>query len=154
MQKKDIIEQITNARLAHLKWVRRAKHLIEKLPVSSGMIPIDATECTFGAWLYREGLKYKNLSQLSTVINKIEKLHTEIHDIYLDIYKIYFVDLKRSWVMSKILDAYKDPTPQQQKMAYRYFIQLEDISVLLMQEFDLFERTLKNIDIEDLKRVL
>jgi hypothetical protein len=154
MQRKNIVDRLLAARLAHTKWLRRAKHLIENMPVTSGMIPIDSTECEFGKWFYSEGLKYKNLPQLEAILDKIERLHEEVHNIYLDIYKIYFVELKRSWLMSKLVDGYKEPSLEQQKTAYRHYIQLEDVSVLLMKEFDLFERTLKNIEIKELRRVL
>ncbi len=154
MQRKDILERITTASLAHSKWVRRAKHLIENMPVTSGMIPIDSTECEFGKWFYTEGLKYKNMPQLRAILDKIDRLHEEVHNIYLDIYKIYFVELKRSWLMSKILDSYKEPSLEQQKTAYRHYIRLEDVSVLLMKEFDLFERTLKNIEMKEFQKIL
>ncbi len=154
MQRKDIVSQVVAARLAHAKWVRRAKHLIENMPVTSGMIPIDSTECEFGKWFYAEGLKYKNMPQLKAVLDKIDRLHEEIHNVYLDIYKIYFVELKRSWFMSKIIDGRKEASLEQQKAAYRHYIRLEDVSVLLMKEFDLFERTLKNVEMKELQKLL
>jgi hypothetical protein len=154
MRRDEIIKQIEAARMAHAKWLRRAKHLIENMPVTSGMLPIDSTECEFGKWFYSEGLKYKNIPQLTGMLERIDALHEEIHSIYLNIYKIYFVSLKRSWLMSRLLDSHKTPSLEQQKAAYRYYIQLEDVSVLLMKEFDFFERTLKNMDMKELKRIL
>ena len=154
MQREDILKQVEAARIAHAKWLRRAKHLIENMPVTSGMLPIDSTACEFGKWFYSEGLKYKNIPRLTVMLERIDALHEEIHAIYLNIYKIYFVSLKRSWVMSKILDSHKAPNLEQQKSAYKHYIQLEDVSVLLMKEFDFFERTLRNLEMKELKRVL
>lgn len=97
--RKQIVKEIRDAYVAHEKWVRRAKHLVENLPVDEKMIPVDSTECQFGQWLYGIGMKYKNISQLSGILHKIEEEHRNLHDIYLRVYKIYFLETKRSWVI-------------------------------------------------------
>ena len=88
--KKQALLEIRDAHIAHTKWVRRAKHLVENLPVDEKMIPLDHTECHFGQWLYNSGMKYKNIPQLTHTIRAIDESHQELHNIYLNIYKIYF----------------------------------------------------------------
>ncbi len=94
-KRSEIIQNLTAAKVAHTKWVRKAKHLVESLPVKEDMIPIDSTDCKFGQWFYSEGIRFKIDDSFSSILGKIEKEHTELHNLYLKIYKIYFVDTKR-----------------------------------------------------------
>lgn len=56
--------KIRYARASYIRWVRRAKHLIEGLRVSEDMIPVDSTSCEFGLWLYDEGMRFKSSPEL------------------------------------------------------------------------------------------
>jgi len=146
-RKREILQQLADARLSHAKWLRRAKHLIEGLPVKNGMIPIDPTDCAFGKWFYKEALQYKSVLSFAKHIETIGKLHLSLHDIYLRIYKIYFVDAKRSRFMSKILlSQYKSPSKSQQELTKHYFIELQKTSDELYKELATFEKLVSSLD--------
>ncbi|HIP20674.1 MAG TPA: hypothetical protein EYG70_06085 [Sulfurimonas sp.] len=85
------------------------------------------------------------------MLANIEEYHTKLHETYVDIYKIYFIEIKRSWIMSKIIDSPPEPSSEQKKKAYMYFDELEEISEQLMKEFDSFEMSLRLLKEEELK---
>ena len=146
-KKQEILHQLANARLSHAKWLRRAKHLIEGLPVSDGMIPIDPTDCAFGQWFYKDAVKYKSVLSFAKHIETIGKLHVSLHDVYLRIYKIYFVDARRSRLMSTILASqYKKPSKSQQELTQHYFSELQKISDELYKELETFEKLVFSLD--------
>ncbi|MBV5335368.1 MAG: CZB domain-containing protein [Sulfuricurvum sp.] len=141
--KKQILKEIRDAHIAHTKWVRRAKHLVENLPVDEKMIPLDSTECHFGKWLYNDAMKYKNIPQLTQTLHKIEEDHRDLHDMYLKIYKIYFLETKRSWMMNLVTQSRKEVPPKKQIEALKYFQSLEKISVMLIESLEKFEAHLR-----------
>lgn len=47
MKKEDLLEHLRAAKSAHLKWVQKAKLLINGVEVEQGAIPVDSTECNF-----------------------------------------------------------------------------------------------------------
>jgi len=146
-KKQEILQQLAEARLSHAKWLRRAKHLIEGLPVKDGMIPIDPTDCAFGQWFYKDAVRYKNVLSFAKHIEKIGSLHVALHDVYLHIYKIYFVDARRSRFMSTILASqYKSPSKSQQELTQHYFIELQKISNELNKELETLEKLVLSLD--------
>jgi hypothetical protein len=56
VDKESTLEQLRNAKKAHIAWVQRANALIEGLPVEQQQVPVNCTECKFGIWFYGEGL--------------------------------------------------------------------------------------------------
>ncbi|MDD5052495.1 MAG: CZB domain-containing protein [Sulfuricurvum sp.] len=140
--KHQILDEISSARIAHSKWVRKAQHLVANLPVNKEMIPVDFTECTFGKWLYEYGPKYKKNFHLCDIINEIEYQHAELHDTYLKIYKIYFLDTKRSWIMNVLTLSQKEISNAEQKKAKIYLSELEKTSKTLLKMLDHFEKIL------------
>lgn len=125
--------------MSHANWVRRSKHLIEGLPVGEEFIPYDATECHFGQWFYDEVMKFKVVPELSDTLTEIENKHNELHDIYLNIYKIYFVDTQPSWIRNLITRQRKEVSHQMREIAQRYFKELQRVSDELMKALDIFE---------------
>ena len=109
------------------------------------MVPLDPMSCEFGKWYYSIEKKLKKYAQFEEVLEKIE--------VYLEIYKIYFIELKRSWLMSKIIDSPKEASVEQQKRAYMHFDHLEEVSDKLMKEFDNFEMSLRLLKEEDLQAI-
>ncbi|MDD2828492.1 MAG: CZB domain-containing protein [Sulfuricurvum sp.] len=140
--RKQIVKEIRDAYVAHEKWVRRAKHLVENLPVDEKMIPVDSTECQFGQWLYGNGMKYKNIAKLSDILHKIELEHRNLHDTYLRIYKIYFLETKRSWIMNLVTQSRKEVTPKKQQEALHYYHQMVKISTVLLESLEVLEASL------------
>jgi len=145
MHKSLIYTKVREARASHANWIRRAKHLIEGLPVGEEFIPINSTACHFGLWLYGEGMKYKSLKNLTDKLTAIEVKHNELHDIYLHIYKIFFVDTKPSWIMSLITTQRKEVSEKNRETAQTHFTKLQRVSDELMHELDNFETMVRAI---------
>lgn len=137
--KRQIVKEIRDAHIAHERWVRRAKHLVENLPVDEKMIPLDSTECHFGQWFYNNAMKYKCIPPLAPILHNIEEEHRNLHDTYLKIYKIYFLETKRSWVMNVITKSGKEVTPQKQQEALYYYKKIEKTSGILIELLEQFE---------------
>jgi len=125
--------------MAHTNWVRRARHLIEGMPVRAEFIPFDATECHFGQWFYDEVMKFNVVPELHDVLADIENSHNRLHDIYRRIHKIYFVDTQPSWIRSLITNQRTKVTEEMRKTAEHYFKELQRVSDELMGTLDLFE---------------
>ena len=140
LNKADTLEQLRNAKKAHVKWVQRAKALIEGLPVEKEQIPVDCTACAFGEWFYSDAQKLNAIPNM-TCLKEIETQHFELHDIYMKIFKIYFSDTGRS-LFSKLLGTQKKITESEKEMAQEYFRQLKETSERLLEQIEKLERRL------------
>ncbi len=140
MNKTETVEQLHNAKKAHVKWVQRAKALIEGLPVEKDAIPVDCTECKFGQWFYGEG---QNLNAIPGMdcLHEIETLHFNLHDMYMKIFKVYFGDTNRSF-FSKIFNMKKTISDSDRQIARDYYDQLLEISHELLDVIGRLERRL------------
>jgi hypothetical protein len=140
MNKEETLEQLSAAKKAHIKWVNRAKSLVEGIPVEKDAIPVDSTECRFGQWFYGEGQKLNAMSNMEC-LGKIETLHFSLHDIYMKIFKLYFGEMNRSF-FSKIFKTQTKISDRDKEIARDYFVQLEQVSKELLEEIGKLERRL------------
>jgi hypothetical protein len=140
MNKEETLEQLSAAKKAHIKWVNRAKSLVEGIPVEKDAIPVDSTECRFGQWFYGEGQKLNAMSNMDC-LGKIETLHFSLHDIYMKIFKLYFGEVNRSF-FSKIFKTQTKVSDRDKDIARDYFVQLEQVSKELLEEIGKLERRL------------
>ncbi len=154
MDRKKLLEKIENARISHMRWIQRAQHLIEDLPITEDMIPLDYTKCEFGEWLYSDGLKFKEYLRTSRIIQKIEEEHTLLHHLYLKIYKIFFVDAKRGALGSMLLGKYKKVSHENRLKAAQYFQELQDSSQRLMSYFDSFAKDVRSLEKAQIRAIL
>jgi hypothetical protein len=140
MDKTETLEHLHNAKKAHIKWVQRAKALIEGLPVEKEAIPVDCTECKFGQWFYGEG---QNLNAIPGMecLQEIERLHFQLHDIYMKIFKVYFGDMNRSF-FSKLFKIQKKLSDNDKEIAKAYYENLFSVSQELVSVIDKLERRL------------
>lgn len=140
MNKTETVEQLHNAKKAHVKWVQRAKALIEGLPVEKEAIPVDCTECKFGQWFYSDGQKLNALPGMDC-LKEIEQLHSDLHDKYMEIFKVYFGDMNRS-LFSKLFNMKKKISESDKETARGYYEELLVISRQLLDVIDRLERRL------------
>ena len=140
MNKAETVEHLHSAKKAHVKWVQRAKALIEGLPVEKEAIPVDCTECKFGQWFYGDG---QNLNAIPGMdcLHEIETLHFNLHDMYMKIFKVYFGDMNRSF-FSKLFNMKKSVSEHDRDIARDYYDQLLEISGQLLDVIDRLERRL------------
>jgi hypothetical protein len=140
MDKEETLGHLSAAKKAHIKWVNRAKSLVEGLPVDKDAIPVDSTECKFGLWFYGEGQKLNAIPGMECLAS-IEKLHFQLHDIYMKIFKIYFGDADRSF-FSKLFKMKHKVSDEDKQIARESFLSMENISKQLLEEIGKLERRL------------
>ena len=140
MNKSETVEHLHSAKKAHVKWVQRAKALIEGLPIEKDAIPVDCTECKFGQWFYGDG---QNLNAIPGMdcLHEIETLHFNLHDMYMKIFKVYFGEMNRSF-FSKLFNMKKKVSESDKEIAREYYNQLLDISNQLLEVIGKLERRL------------
>jgi len=86
----DTIQQLRFARAAHKAWLVRAEALVNGLPVDQEQVPVVATECSFGKWLYGAGSRLQGFS----VFSQMEDSHSALHRTYAEIFKLLFAEPK------------------------------------------------------------
>jgi hypothetical protein len=140
MDKAITLQLLGDAKKSHVKWVQRAKLLIEGLPIDENAIPLSCTDCDFGQWFYGEGQKLNMFGNMSC-LGEIEKAHFTLHDQYMKIFKIYFSDNDRSF-FSKIFSSKKKISEQEREMAREYFTKLQSASDEVLDHIGKLERRL------------
>jgi len=138
VEKENLLNELRSAKVAHLKWVQRAKSLISGMPVEKEAIPLDYTDCVFGKWFYSVGQEIALLPGMS-VIDTIGEKHTALHNMYFKIFQIYFGDTGRSF-FSKLLKMKKKVSRAEEEMALQYYNELEGISKELLEVIGRLER--------------
>jgi len=153
MEKNTILEQLRAAKAAHINWVQRAKMLISGFKVEEDAIPVNSTQCQFGKWFYSDAQRLNGLrNNPMDCMSEIEKLHFELHDIYLNIYKVYY-DMEPQGFFSKLFGKKKKITEDAARLAKEYFTSMEEVSKKLVNEINLMERrivALPESDIDEL----
>jgi len=140
MNKEETLEQLSAAKKAHIKWVNRAKSLVEGLPVEKDAIPVDSTECNFGQWFYGEGQKLNAIPGMD-ILSTIEQLHFQLHDNYMKIFKLYFGEMDRSF-FSKLFKMKTKISDRDREIARDFYEKLEEVSKKLLEEIGKLERRL------------
>jgi hypothetical protein len=143
-----IVQELSNAKIAHMRWVKRADHLISGLPVDKEFIPLEPTTCGFGRWLYGEvGQKLRLSSEFQSLIEQIEFHHDTLHDVYGEIYKIFFVVPEKRSLWHKIL-TFNSKTVSKKEMerARGYFHSLQKTSTEMIKLLEKLEVLVKESD--------
>lgn len=138
VEKDNILQELRSAKVAHLKWVQRAKSLISGMPVEKEAIPLDYTDCIFGKWFYSDGQNIALMPGMN-VMDEIGSKHTELHEIYFKIFQVYFGESHKSF-FSKLLRIKKKVSPAELEMAQQYYTNLEEVSKELLDLIGRLER--------------
>ncbi|QFR48206.1 hypothetical protein FJR48_00085 [Sulfurimonas lithotrophica] len=154
MDKEEIIEHLRAAKTAHIKWVQKAKLLINGIEIEKDAIPVNSTECKFGKWFYSDGQVLNALSNNPMeCMNSIEQLHFELHDIYMHIFNIYFSKPEGGF-LSKLFGKKKEVTEIDAQRAQTYFANMEEVSKKLLDEINRLERRILAIPEERIKELM
>ena len=143
MEKEEVVSHLRTAKAAHIKWVQKAKLLINGLNIEESAIPIDSTECKFGKWFYSDGQLLNSLdNNPAEAMSSIENLHFKLHDVYLQIFNIYF-NREKIGFFSKIFGLKrKAVTDLEAREAKEQYEIMENISKELVDEINKLERRL------------
>lgn len=156
MKKEEVLDHLRAAKAAHVKWVQKAKLLINGIDVKEDSIPVDSTECKFGKWFYKEGQILNALSNNPLeCMQKIESLHFKLHDTYLNIFNIYFSEDKKAGFFSKLFNLKrKELSGAEAQLANDHYLKLEAISVELLDEINRLERRLVAVSDEKIESLV
>ena len=157
MEKEEVLEHLRAAKAAHIKWIQKAKLLINGIDISEDAIPIDSTECKFGKWFYSDGQILNSLSNNPMeCMQSIENLHFSLHDKYLQIFNIYFSQEKKAGFFAKLfgIKRKKELSSEEVESAKKYYQEMEKVSKALLDEINRLERRLVAVSQEKIKSLL
>ena len=156
MTKEDVLGHLRAAKSAHIKWVQKAKLLINGVDVKEDAIPVDSTECNFGKWFYSDGQILNALSNNPLeCMQTIERLHFELHDTYLYIFNIYFSQEKKGGFFAKLFGLkQRVVTHVEEQLAHEYYVKMENISHELLEEINRLERRLIAVSEEKISSLI
>jgi hypothetical protein len=156
MKKDEVLGHLRAAKAAHIKWVQKAKLLINGLDVNENAIPVDSTECAFGKWFYSDGQILNALSNNPMeCMQHIETLHFNLHDIYLKIFSIYFSEDKKAGFFAKLFGVKRtEPSASEQELAHQYYLEMEKVSHELLEEINRLERRLVAVSDEKIEALV
>jgi len=154
MTKEEILSQLRAAKAAHINWVQRAKMLIAGVNIREDSIPVNSTECKFGQWFYSDGQILNNIrNNPSECMSEVETLHFKLHDVYLNIFTIFYTKEKKGF-FAKVFGNKNKVNDADRKRASEYFLEMEKISKELIDNIDRMERrifVISDAEIESLK---
>jgi len=154
MEKEEVVSHLRAAKSAHIKWVQKAKLLINGLEVEEDAIPVNSTDCKFGKWFYGDGQMLNSLANNPMeAMSNIENLHFKLHDVYLQIFNIYFNKAKGGFFTKLFGLKRKNITAIEANAAAEHYTDMENISKELLEEINRLERRLVAVS-EDKIRTL
>ena len=152
MLKNSILKQLSLAKNSHLTWIKRANQLILNTSLNKDFIPFDSTECSLGVWINKEGKKLRHIRKFDTLIKNIESHHNELHNIYLNIYQIFFMIPKQKSFFQKLFNFGSEIENEEIKDAVK--LHLEDIqnsSETLLKLLNELEEQIKRLSVSQLE---
>ena len=153
MEKSQVLDHIRAAKSAHISWVQKAKLLIEGFDIDKNSIPVNSTECKFGKWFYSDAQRLNSLRNNSLeCMTTIERLHFELHDIYMNIFKLYYMTSEKGF-FAKLFGSKKKITDETIGKGREYFSKLEEVSQELLVEINRLERRIIAIPDEEIKEL-
>ena len=137
MLKENVLEYVKRAKQTHASQVSKVDYLIRGIPLSSTLDPAGKRECFFGTWLYSEE---KNLRVLihSHHYDEIERLHSQWHDEFTTIYKIFYPE--NQGFLSKMIGKKHNASMQARDRAKAYFTDLQKTTELMLRKIEVIEK--------------
>ncbi|MFT5661731.1 MAG: hypothetical protein ACI9TV_002378 [Sulfurimonas sp.] len=153
MNKTEILIKLNDAKIAHKEWVKKAELLMDGYDMNIDAIPVSERECSFGIWFYKDCKELKNCVLIAAdTISKIESIHTQLHDTYAMIYKIFYASYETS-LLTKLFGTKRKIDPKKVKQAQPYIEKLESFSEHLLQELTQIEEKIQAVNDEELKNI-
>lgn len=119
--------------------------------VNKNDVALNPTQSGFGKWFYGEAQKLKELRNTKLeCMSHVEASHLKTHDIYFEIYNIFFKK-DANGLLNSILGP--KGTPQQIEVAKKYYEDLESASKELMDNTLRFEKRILAIPPEEIEEI-
>jgi len=139
------IQDINEAKVAHIRWVQKASKLVSGYDVDKNFIPVEETACNFGKWYYTHGIFLLRDDKYEDLMEKIGQLHIELHDYYRIIYDIYFVMPQKRSLLHKVVSlSSKKISPKDEQRAAETYTLLEKTSTQLIALLEELKTALKS----------
>ena len=143
MTKLNALEHLDAARRSHIKWLNRAKSMVEGKNMVRDPHPLASTACQFGLWFNSEGEKLYKLLNLDGD-NTVRLIHDKLHEKYLSIYEIYFGSAEGIVYNQKARLLKREVTQEEDERAKSLMQDLKKLSYRMLEEIIHLENTVKN----------
>jgi len=123
--------QIRAARMSHIKWRANAQALVCGFDINQSEVPVIHTSTKLGIWYYGRGQEFSD----SVYFDEIESHLILVHQMYMQVYKLVFGEVRRSLFKSK-----EKVKQENFRKAKQMMMQMNSISDKLVESLLLLER--------------
>ena len=149
-----IIQEIKDARRAHVLWVKNAESLVEKFIGEEDVAALRATTCDFGHWFYSTGQQLRELQSVGNIMNRIEAHHDELHDAYAEIYHIYFIAPDQRHALKRVITLHSQKiTKMEREMAKVHLKYLKRSSAEILELLKILEHKVEGVEYTELAKL-
>lgn len=146
MNKKELIYQLRTAKSAHVSWKSNIQAMLNGFDIKpETSAPILATATEFGQWYYGNGQKLSSLNNY----RQIDRLVVLVHQVYMEIYKLLFGEVKGSLFKSKA-----KIKQENLEKARELFINLNGVSNELLQILNYLEKEIMEMPESELEKLV
>ncbi|GAA3557162.1 CZB domain-containing protein [Marinobacter xestospongiae] len=150
-QKTVIVQELRAARQGHIRWVRYASALISGMEVLKDHVPVVGTDCRFGRWYYGAGAALTGLESY----RNIEQPHLNLHDMYMEIFKLLFDDDNRAspGFFGRLLGRSSTQKNARTEKARARFADLEAVSQVILKHLEQLESDVLALSDAEIERL-
>lgn len=149
MDKKNVVDTLRSAALAHKKWTANALALINGVPLDKAQVPVNSTECEFGKWYYSDGQDLRDLPGF----REVEGLHDELHKTYMEIFVLLFGEVQnKTSFFGRLFGRSHKVTDANSEAAMNKYHTLENQSNMIIKQLVQLERVIMAMGDEQLQR--
>lgn len=143
MKMKETLDNLRQAKSAHLGWVNRARALLDGKPLDEVRVPVEHTRCRFAHWYFGEGKKLAGLKSYQG----IEEPHRQLHTVYAEIYRLVTSNSKTS-LLHRLTGQHEKLQRQHQHQARILFHRLQHLSNIMINKLDMLEKDVRRFATE------
>jgi hypothetical protein len=160
-----MLQNINNAKRAHIAWVKKADKLVngldgyqgKKVPlnVDKTFIPLNSSACEFGKWFNTYGIQLSRFESIGNFVERIKEHHEALHETYSHIYNIFFVTPERRSLFHKVLTFNsKKVTDTEREKAKIHLEYLKKSSDELLEVLEILQQKIKALDYNELRNFM
>ena len=142
MTKENALAHLDAARRSHIKWLNRAKSMVDGKNMVRDPHPLESTACQFGLWFNSEGEKLYKLLGIEGD-DTVRLIHNKLHEKYLAIYEIYFGSAEGIVYDQKAKLLKKNVSKAEDERARSLMQDLKKLSYRMLEEIIHLENTVK-----------
>ncbi|MFK5976140.1 MAG: hypothetical protein QM493_06495 [Sulfurovum sp.] len=153
MIKESILKNISSAKEEHIHWVKQANNL-NFGSFEDNKKQINDVVSHFGQWLYTEGSKLSISPSTQHLIKRVESHNNTLNELYIDIYKIFFVIPTKRNILYKIATLNsKNITSFEKQEIVTKLKHLNLYSSQIINTLDIIEDRVKSLSNNEIKKI-